>query len=107
MLSRGKVIPVINMRVRFGLEKIPFTLRSRIIVVNINERIVGIIVDSAREYINIPKEKIQPVSDSFLDISSRFLEGIANLEGRLILIINLEEILETSVSTLIQGGIEK
>lgn len=107
MLSRGKVIPVVNMRVRFGLEKIPYDLKTRIIVVNINNRTIGIIVDSAREYLTIPQEKIQPVSESFPDTSSRFLEGTVNLEGRLILILNLEEILKTSSSILTQGGIEK
>lgn len=106
MLSRGKVIPVVNMRVKFNLEKIPYDLKTRIIVVNINDRTIGIIVDSAREYLTIPQENIQPAPESFPDFSSRFLEGIVNLEGRLILILNLEEILKSSSNILIQGGIE-
>lgn len=94
VFSRGKVIPAINLRVRLGMEKIPFNIKTRMIVVRVKNREVGLIVDSAREYTTISKDKIQESFEDIFEVSERFLEGVANLGDRLILILNLEEILK-------------
>src|SRR6476619_6186037 len=60
VFSRGQVIPVINLRARFGFELIPHDLRTRLIVIHTNNRVVGLIVDSAREFISIDSSIIQP-----------------------------------------------
>ncbi len=99
VFSRGKVVPAINLRARFGMEKISYDIKTRMIVVKVKDREVGLIVDSAREYLTIPRENIQESFEDIFEISERFLEGIANLGGRLILILNLKEILK-------EGGIE-
>uniref|UniRef100_A0A7C3MPR3 Purine-binding chemotaxis protein CheW n=1 Tax=Dictyoglomus thermophilum TaxID=14 RepID=A0A7C3MPR3_DICTH len=98
-LSRGKVIPVINLRARMGLERIPYDIKTRMIVIKIEDKEVGLIVDSAREYISIPPDKIQESFENIFGISEKFLEGIANLGDRLILILNPKEILK-------EGGLE-
>lgn len=99
VFSRGKVVPAINLRTRFGMDKISYDIKTRMIVVKVKDREVGLIVDSAREYLTIPRENIQESFEDIFEISERFLEGTANLGGRLILILNLEEILK-------EGGIE-
>src|SRR5215510_4284689 len=53
VFTRGQVIPAINVRTRFGFEKVPLTTRTRLIVTNFAGRVVGLIVDSAREFISI------------------------------------------------------
>jgi purine-binding chemotaxis protein CheW len=98
-LSRGKVIPVINLRARMGLERISYDIKTRMIVIKIEDKEVGLIVDSAREYISIPSDKIQESFENIFGISDKFLEGIANLGDRLILILNPKEILK-------EGGLE-
>lgn len=99
VFSRGKVVPAINLRTRFGMDKISYDIKTRMIVVKVKDREVGLIVDSAREYLTIPRENIQESFEDIFEISERFLEGTANLGGRLIFILNLEEILK-------EGGIE-
>lgn len=100
-LSRGKVIPVINLRKRLGMERIPYDIKTRMIVVKVGNREVGIVVDTAREYISIPPEKVQESFENIFGFPNRFLEGIVNLENRLILILNIEEILKGE-----EGGLE-
>jgi purine-binding chemotaxis protein CheW len=58
--QEGRVIPAINLRVRFGFGKVPFDLRSRLVVVNVGGRVVGLLVDTAREFVRIPASSIQP-----------------------------------------------
>ncbi len=96
VLSRGQVIPAINLRARFGFEKIAHDTRTRLIVVNIKERTIGFVVDTAREFVSIPTEAIQPPPEKMSGLSGKYIEGIAKLKGRLILILNIEEILETT-----------
>ena len=94
VFARGQVIPALNLRPRFGFEKTPFDLRSRLIVVNNGSRVVGMIVDTAREFMNIPATAIGPPPESITGLSGNYLEGIATLNDRLILILNLDEVID-------------
>src|SRR5689334_8703323 len=93
---RGRVIPALSLRARFGFDRVPHDLRSRLIVVRSGGRSVGLIVDSAREFARIPGDKIQPPPDGLADMSSRYLLGMAHLGERLVLIIDVAELLRTS-----------
>lgn len=94
VFSRGQVIPAINLRQRFGFEKSAHNLRTRLIVVRIKERSIGLIVDSAREFIKIANDTIHPAPETITELSGKYLEGIATLPGqRLVLILNLDEVL--------------
>jgi purine-binding chemotaxis protein CheW len=93
MFSRGQVIPAVNLRVRFGFEKAIHDLRTRLIVVNAKGRLVGLIVDSAREFISIPSSAIQPPNEAISGLKGKYLEGIATLDERIILILNLDEVI--------------
>lgn len=104
VFSRGQVIPAVSLRVRFGFEKIPYNLRSRLIVLHFANRTVGLIVDSAREFVSIPNNIIQPPPEAISGLSGRYLAGIATLENRLVLILNPEEVVNDTKSTLTVGN---
>lgn len=101
VFSRGRVIPAMNLRLRFGFERIPLEVRTRLIVIDIGERTVGLIVDSAREFISIPTAAIQPPNEAISGLSGKYLDGIATLAGRMILILNLNEVI--NVAEIIAG----
>ena len=60
VFSRGKVVPAVNLRTRFGFERAAYDLKTRLIVVSHADRSVGLLVDSAREFLSIPTNVIQP-----------------------------------------------
>ncbi len=93
VFSRGVVIPVINLRLRFGLEKIPYDTRTRLIVIQTEKRNVGLIADTAREFVSIPTPGIQPPPEGMTGLSSKYLSGIALLGERMIMILNAEEVI--------------
>lgn len=101
VFSRGQVIPAINLRARFGWEKIPYNIRTRLIVINVNNRTIGLIADSAREFISIPSEAILPPPEAISGLSGKYLAGIAMLGERLILILNAEEVINLVTDTSI------
>jgi purine-binding chemotaxis protein CheW len=96
IFSRGQVIPALNLRLRFGFEKIPYDLRTRLLVIQAEGRIVGLLVDSAREFISIPSDAIRPPHETIVGLSGKYLEGIATLGERIVLILDLGEILSFS-----------
>ncbi|AFZ14348.1 CheW protein [Crinalium epipsammum PCC 9333] len=96
VFSRGQVIPAVNLRVRFGLEKIPYNPRTRLIVIHAGSRTVGVIADTAREFISVPVSTIQPPPEAISGLSSKYLEGIVTLGERLVLILNAEELLNSA-----------
>ena len=105
VFSRGQVIPVINLRTRFGFEKIPFDLRSRLVVVRVHERSIGLIVDSAREFRDIPEESIVPPPEGLAATNGHYLSAIANVGDNTILLLDLEEVIEPNMSeTLVEKG---
>jgi len=93
VFSRGQVVPVVNLRARFGFERAPYDLRSRLLVVQTGARQIGLVADSAREFVNIPPDAIQPPNEALTGMSGRYVEGIASLGDRLILILSLDRIL--------------
>ena len=94
VLIRGQVIPALNLRQRFGFERIERDLRSRLVVINSGERVVGLIVDTAREFIKIPTESIEPPPEALTGLTGEYLEGIAAIKERMILVLNLDAVLD-------------
>ena len=93
VMSRGDVIPAVDLRARFGFDRTDYDVRTRLIVINTQERTVGLIVNAAREFVTIPAATIQPPTEMIKGLSGKYLEGIAMLDGRVILILDLEEVI--------------
>lgn len=93
---RGKVIPIINMRKRLGMTPKPLDKDTRIIVVEIEKKVVGFIVDSVNEVLRINKSITEPPPSMVAGIDSDFITAIAKLEDRLLILLDLEKILTRS-----------
>jgi chemotaxis signal transduction protein len=100
VFSRGHVVPAVNLRARFGFERAATDLRSRLLVVQVNGRSVGLLVDSCREFLTIPPASIQPPGDALTaTVNTSYLAGITTIGDRVVVILNLETLL-TSVEPL-------
>jgi purine-binding chemotaxis protein CheW len=96
VFSRGQVVPVVNMRLRFGFERRPTDLKTRLVVVAHHGRIVGLLVDAAREFVAISAHSVQPPPEAIVGLSGKYLHGIATLGERLVLILDVDEVLNFS-----------
>jgi purine-binding chemotaxis protein CheW len=90
---RGQVIPALNLRARFGFERVPNTSKSRLVVVGYKSRTVGLIVDNAREFMSIPAGSIRPPHEAISSLSGNYLHGIATVGERIILVLDVEQLL--------------
>jgi purine-binding chemotaxis protein CheW len=100
VFSRGQVVPVINLRARFGFERTALGLRSRLLVVQHDSRRVGLLADEAREFVRISPSAIRPPHEAVGGLSGNYLEGVAMLGDRIVLILDLREIVETMPNAL-------
>ena len=90
---RGKVIPVIDLRKRFGLDSKGYDKNTRIVVVEINKMIVGFIVDSVSEVLRIPADTVEPPPSVVAGLDSEYRCGVGKLEDRLLILLNLDRLL--------------
>ncbi|WP_261132865.1 chemotaxis protein CheW [Bacillus sp. Marseille-Q3570] len=90
---RGIVTPIIDLRSRFDLEETSYTEDTRIIIVNANDLEVGMIVDSANDVIDVPADTVEPAPKVVGGIEAEYLDGVAKLEKRLLILLNLEKVL--------------
>jgi purine-binding chemotaxis protein CheW len=96
VFSRGHVIPAMNLRLRFGFPRGETTLKTRLIIVQVHQRSVALMVDAAREFRGIPDDVIRPIEETLSGIDGNYLRGVASLDGRLVLLLNLDAILSLS-----------
>lgn len=94
VFSRNGVVPVVNLRARFGLERAPRDARTRLVVVEVAGRRVGLLVDSAREFMRIAPELVHAPPQAVTGISGRYLDGIATRDGRVIVVLDLARVLD-------------
>ncbi len=87
---RGKVIPVIDLRKRFGFMKAEATKDSRIVVVDINGSDIGVVVDAVTEVLRLNTDSVEPPTGVTTTSDSAYLLGIAKLEDRLIILLDLQ-----------------
>jgi purine-binding chemotaxis protein CheW len=100
VFSRGQVVPALNLRARFGFERAPYDVATRLLVVQSDGRSVGLVVDGAREFASFDPSLIQPPASALSGLSGRYLQGIANVGGRLILVLDLAEVLKFDAPVL-------
>jgi purine-binding chemotaxis protein CheW len=91
---RGAVLPVIDLRLRFGLEPRPDTKQTRVIIVTMGKVKVGIMVDGVSEVLHVSDEIIEPLPAMVNSVNSDFLKGIVRFDDRLIILLEVEMVLD-------------
>lgn len=93
---RGKIISIVDLRKRFGEADIEPNKKNRIVVVELENRTVGLIVNAASEVLKIPPSDIEPPSSVFLNGESDYVTGVGKLKNRLVILLDLNKVLNSS-----------
>lgn len=100
---RGTVLPVIELRRRFGFPPSKETKDTRIVVIEIDGLTVGVIVDAVTEVMRVANDTIEPPSPLVTTIDSAFITGIAKIDKRLVILLDLSKVLTTQEHLDIQA----
>ena len=100
---RGKVIPIIDLRKRFGMAAQEHDKHTRIIVIEINKVIVGFVVDSVSEVLRIPANTVEPPPAIISGIESEYISGVGKLADRLLILLDLDRLLSRGEQNMLEG----
>src|SRR5271170_4812835 len=98
MNLRGKIIPVIALRKRFGLDRVPADKQTRIVVVEIKGNVLGFIVDSVSEVLRIPLDTVEP-PPRLGKVEREYVSGVGKLDDRLLILLNVNRLMSDSEET--------
>lgn len=91
---RGKVIPIMDLRQRFGLAAKEHDSHTRIIVVELQALMVGFVVDAVSEVLRLPSGTVEPAPPLVAGIDSEYIKGVGKLEDRLLILLDLDSLLD-------------
>jgi purine-binding chemotaxis protein CheW len=90
---RGRILAVVEIRSRMGLPPAEITPKSRVIVVAVHERTLGILVDGVSQVIKVPAKSVAPAPEEVLSSNADYITGVARWNSRLIILLDLEKVL--------------
>jgi purine-binding chemotaxis protein CheW len=91
---RGRIIPVVDLRKRFGDKSGQASKKNRIVVVEMESRPIGLLVDSASEVLRLPPSEIEAPQNVFPEGQMSYITGVGKLKGRLVILLDLTRVLE-------------
>ncbi len=103
---RGDVIPIVDLREKFGLVAQEQTAMTRIIVVEVEGRPVGMVVDSASQVVRVATDQFEPPPPMMGMAAQGFITGVGKLDGKLIITLDVDRILSTEEMSQISGSLE-
>jgi purine-binding chemotaxis protein CheW len=101
---RGKVIPVIDLRLKFNMEAKEYDEITVILIVELKDKFIGIIVDTISDVLDLPEQSIQDTPNFSAKIETDFIRGIGNKDDKLIIVLNIDKILTTDELSILDHG---
>ncbi len=93
---RGQLIPIIDLRARFGMQRAEHSKNTRIVVTEIGTKRVGMVVDSVSEVLRLAVDQIEPAPEMITGVDTEYIRGVGKIEDRLIILLDLAKIITGS-----------
>lgn len=90
---RGTIVPIIELRTKFGMPQVEYTMFTVIVVVVVRERVMGLVVDAVSDVLDIEKKDIQPPPEFGASVDVAFLNGIGKTGDKLVALLNIDRLL--------------
>jgi purine-binding chemotaxis protein CheW len=100
MNLRGAVIPIVDLRIRFGMEAIQYTQFNVIIVINVGAKVMGLLVDAVSDVLNVAPEDIRPAPDFGAHADTRFISGMASVGDKVAVLLDIDTLLSDADLTV-------
>ncbi len=98
---RGIIVPIVDLRIKFHLDKVEYGGQTVVIVVNVADRVVGIVVDGVSDVMTLTPEQIKPAPEFGVTLSSDFLSGLGSLEDRMLVLVDIDKLLTSEEMALV------
>lgn len=101
---RGKIVPIVDLRIKFNLENIEYNEFTVVIILNLSGRVVGVVVDGVSDVIALNQAQIEPMPSLVTGIDTKYIIGLATCEERMLILVAIEELLASQEIGLIDDA---
>lgn len=98
---RGTIVPIVDMRIKFGVGQVEYTPFTVVIILNIGSRVVGIVVDSVSDVTSMTPEQIRPAPDFAATVDTRYIHGLGTIGERMLIVVDIARLLLSSEMALV------
>ncbi|HAF52876.1 MAG TPA: chemotaxis protein CheW [Leclercia adecarboxylata] len=98
---RGVIVPIVDLRVKFSQGELEYDDNTVVIVLNLGQRVVGIVVDGVSDVLSLTAEQIRPAPEFAVTLSTEYLTGLGALGDRMLILVNIEKLLNSDEMALL------
>lgn len=98
---RGVIVPIVDLRIKFHLEDVDYNVDTVVIVVNIGERVIGIVVDRVSDVMTLSPEQTRPAPEFGVSVPLDYILGLGNLDDRMLILVDIEKLLDSKEMELV------
>ena len=99
---RGVIVPIVDLRIKFNLDSVEYGPQTVVIVVNVDSRIVGVVVDGVSDVVTLTADQIKPAPEFSLSLSSDYLSGLASIGERMVVLVDIDKLLTSEEMALVE-----
>ncbi|ANI31613.1 chemotaxis protein CheW [Yersinia entomophaga] len=100
---RGVIVPIIDLRVKFAQNNVSYNENTVVIVLNFDQRVVGIVVDGVSDVLSLTNEQIRPAPEFAVTLATEYLTGLGSLGERMLILVDIEKLLSSEEMSLIDS----
>ncbi len=98
---RGKIVPIVDLRIKFKLGKVEYNEFTVVIILNLNGRVVGIVVDGVSDVTELKEDQIRNVPSLVTSIDTKYIVGLATVEEQMLILVDIEQLMSSQEMALI------
>jgi len=99
---RGTIVPIVDMRIKFNLGEPEYNAFTVVIILNVAGRVVGMVVDSVSDVIELKPEQIRPTPDFSSSFDTKYITGLGTVDQRMLILVDIERLMSASDMALIE-----
>jgi purine-binding chemotaxis protein CheW len=100
---RGTIVPIVDLRIKFGIGNVEYTPFTVVIILNISGRVVGIVVDSVSDVTMLAPEQIRAAPEFAATVDTKFIMGLGTLEERMLIVVDIERLMLSNEMALVDA----
>jgi purine-binding chemotaxis protein CheW len=100
---RGLIVPIVDLRIKFNLGKVEYNEFTVVIILNLNGRVVGIVVDGVSDVMNLQQSQVRDVPDIVTSIDTKYITGLATVEDKMFILVEIERLMNSEEMALIDS----
>ena len=99
---RGIIVPIVDMRIKFNLGKVDYNQFTVVIILNLANRVMGIVVDGVSDVITLTPEQLKPAPEFGTSLDTQYITGLGTVDDRMIIVIDIERLMSSSDMELVE-----